>query len=355
MTKHQQPIVFDSQPDEPDKAQILQQQQLFDQDVHWESADAEGGNEVLRTELGESSNKPNYWLWALGLLGIGIGIETLSFFYSHFFDSPISSSLFLVALAILLTLSGRQLWRELGSLKQLKRRDKRRKQAERLLLSAQKGEAEGFCQGILDDLPQDMARINVDDWYQSMAQTHSDKEMLELFSMSVLKSVDEKAYRLVTRFATEASVLVALSPLAIMDMAIVCWRNLRLVRQIARLYGMELGYWSRVRLIKELFSNIVYAGASEIVMDLGMDALNAELSTRLSGRLAQGMGAGVLTARLGLKTMALCRPVPAPEKSEFILAKVRKGVLSELLSLVKKQPQTVDEVTPEETSKVHKS
>jgi len=136
----------------------------------------------------------------------------------------------------------------------------------------------------------------------------------------------------VARFSTEAVVLVALSPIAIIDMLIILWRNLRMINKISGLYGLKLGYWSRIKLIKQVFVNMVYAGASELIADFGSDMIGADLLGKLSGRLAQGLGAGMLTARLGVKTMQLCRPIPFENKPK--LAHVRKEMLTTIKSLI---------------------
>ena len=77
---------------------------------------------------------------------------------------------------------------------------------------------------------------------------------------------------------------------------------------------------------------MAYAGASELVADLGSDMLGAELMGKLSARFAQGLGAGMLTARLGAKTMELCRPIPFEEKPK--LTQVRKKVAQQIKSLI---------------------
>lgn len=41
--------------------------------------------------------------------------------------------------------------------------------------------------------------------------------------------------------AAESAVIVAISPLAVVDMFFIAWRNLRLMNKIAEIYGIELG------------------------------------------------------------------------------------------------------------------
>ncbi|MDX7017809.1 DUF697 domain-containing protein, partial [Klebsiella aerogenes] len=74
---------------------------------------------------------------------------------------------------------------------------------------------------------------------------------------------------------------------------------------------------------------IAFAGATELVREVGMDWLSQDLAARLSTRAAQGIGAGLLTARLGIKAMELCRPLPwidnKPKLSDF-----RKELIGQL-------------------------
>ena len=47
--------------------------------------------------------------------------------------------------------------------------------------------------------------------------------------------------------AAESAVIVAISPLAVIDMFFIAWRNIRLINKIAAIYGIELGYFTRLR------------------------------------------------------------------------------------------------------------
>ena len=145
--------------------------------------------------------------------------------------------------------------------------------------------------------------------------------------------MDQKALAEVAKYSSESVVLVALSPIALLDMLIMLWRNLTMVDKVAGLYGLKLGYWSRIKLVKQVFTNMLYAGASEVVADVSLDMLGADLLGRLSGRLAQGLGAGMLTARLGIRTIHLCRPMPFDENAPR-LSQVRKEVIIQIKQLM---------------------
>jgi len=309
----------------------------------------------LPSVLNEQSlieNKPEIkksrprWLWriALSLFTIVIGVETVDFFMNGFVQSPIITSIYGVILSCLIIITSSSVFSEWSTLRQFKRREKLKQQASELLINKESSttqntallNVEGFCQNITESLPCDLLFDNEREhekaWQDALNGQHSESELLQLYSRLVLSKVDEKAMAEIARFSTEAVVLVALSPVAIIDMLIILWRNLRMINKVAGLYGLKLGYWSRIKLIKQVFVNMVYAGASELIADFGTEMIGADLLGKLSGRLAQGLGAGMLTARLGVKTMQLCRPIPFDDKPK--LGHVRREMLSTIKNLI---------------------
>lgn len=72
----------------------------------------------------------------------------------------------------------------------------------------------------------------------------------------------------------------------------IAWRNIRLINQLAKLYGIELGYVSRLRLLRMVFVNMAFAGAAEVIQDLGLEWLSQDITAKLSARVAQGIWRG---------------------------------------------------------------
>jgi putative membrane protein len=298
--------------------------------------------QTLEKHLATKKSKPR-WLWriALTLLAVVIGVQTINFFMTGFVNSPLITSVYAVILSCLLILSSSSVLSEWSTLRQFKRREILKQQAYELLSHNPSTQGQDtssldvktFCQKISDNLPCDLVSEQEQAWQaHKLNAQYSDAELLQLYSRLVLTKVDEKAMAEIAKFSTEAVVLVALSPVALIDMLIILWRNLRMINKVALLYGIKLGYWSRIKLIKQVFVNMVYAGASELITDFGSDMIGADLLGKLSGRLAQGLGAGMLTARLGVKTMQLCRPIPFEDKPK--LAHVRKEMLSTIKGLL---------------------
>ena len=226
--------------------------------------------------------------------------------------------------------------REWLRLRTLKRRQDVRSRAEDLLAHQGVGQGQAFCEGPGRKRVATRGGRGIRPGSAQLDESHSDREVLTLYSQLVLGERDKLAQARVAKWSGEAAVLVALSPLATVDMMLMLWRNLRMIEDIADVYAIELGYWSRIRLIRQVFRNMLYAGATELVTEVGMDLLGAELTAKLSARAAQGVGAGLLTARLGLRTIEACRPLPwcADEKPK--LGELRKRLIGQLAGYLNK-------------------
>lgn len=267
------------------------------------------------------SKKRRGWLMlALLALIVAVVVETVLLIQASFAQHWLLGSLWLIGLGGLVLLGLRALIRELWLLRKLKQRWYRQKkwQVQPDSFSADK---------VLAELDRD----DLTALWQNYDQTHwSPVEQQQRFEVDVLALADQQAQREISRFAGEGAVLVAASPSAILDMLVMLWRNQRMISRIAAIYGVRLGYWSRIRLWRQLLANIVYAGASEVIMDAGTVMLGAELAGKLSARAGQGLGAGLLTARLGLQAQRLCRPLPFVHNKQASLGRLQAQLLKQL-------------------------
>ncbi|WP_275074820.1 YcjF family protein [Providencia rettgeri] len=198
-------------------------------------------------------------------------------------------------------------WRLLYKLRE---RAEERDFARELLHSHGMGKGKDFCEKLAKQSALSTQHPAVQRWQGMLHDSHNDREVVELYSQMVQPILDEQARKEISRCSAESAIMIAVSPLAIVDMAFIAWRNIRLINRIAAIYGIELGYYSRIRLFRMVLINIAFAGASELIREVGMDWLSQDITARLSTRAAQGIGAGLLTARLGIKAMELCRPLP---------------------------------------------
>lgn len=331
--KYQQQILFNEGPD-LSKVSDDEGEQSLNQVILPEEAWQPVEEQLIEQPLNIQASKPR-WLWRLaGVSFVGISvIELISFLVTGFATSPIITSIYSVFFAAIAGIASLALIKEFRGLRQFKRQTKNQYKAKQLLASEVMFDAEKFCQTISANLPSDNIEEQQQLFTDTVTNELSEQEILTLYSKQVLSKVDEQALNQVAKFSTEAVVMVAVSPVAIVDMLLLMWRNLRMLDKVAGLYGVRLGYWSRIKLIKQVFTNMAYAGASEIIADVGLEMLGVETLGRVSARAAQGLGAGMLTARLGIRTITLCRPIPFTETPPGV-GQVRKQVISQVKGLL---------------------
>ena len=335
--KYQQQILFDNDELITKKNNLpVIDQQVIVENEDWQIE--EDLSLIVDSDHTQEKSKPRWLLRVVGVVFTGVvAVETFTFFQQGFAQSPILAAMYGVLLFGLSAIVGATAIRELSALRQFKRQQVTQSKAKNILspelADHRHVDVKSLCASISSNLPCDLMSEHETSWGSFAKDEYSDEELLQLYSREILSKVDEKALAEVAKFSTEAVVLVALSPIALVDMMLMFWRNLRMIDKIAGLYGLKIGYWSRIKLIKQVFVNMAYAGASELVIDLGADLVGAELLGKLSARMAQGLGAGMLTSRLGIQTIKLCRPIPFEENTPKI-AHIRKKILSQVKKLL---------------------
>lgn len=269
--------------------------------------------------------KPWLKIWLMLAL-VAIGVETGLGIWEAIQSSVLIGGLYAALALVSLGLIGKLILSELKALWSLKRLEKVRHDAERLLQSEQVGEAQHWLKYQLEKLPQEEAVA-----FKALLKSHhTDKEAVQLFDRIAMTRLDDEAQKVVTNAAAGSALLVALSPMATLDMLAVLWRGTKMIESISRVYGIRLGYRSRLKLYKMLLTQMVFVGGTELISDVAVTSLGAELLGKLSARSAQGLSAGVFTARLGLKAMELCRPLPRLEARPVRLKNTIKQVFNSI-------------------------
>jgi putative membrane protein len=243
-----------------------------------------------------------------------LGLEAYDFVAELFARSPLLGAGFAVVLALTALGALGALGRELADLRRLERAEELRVAGERLIASEVHGQADAYLEQLQRlyrgraDLAEPLARFEL-----QTSDALNDGERLRLFSRTVLAPLDRQARRLVTRGARDIGALTALSPLGLLDSAIVLWRTLVMLRAIARLYGVRPGLAASIRLLRRTLAHVLAAGVGELLSDAAVETAGASLLSVISSRIGQGAVHGLLAARLGLAAVQICRPLPFVE------------------------------------------
>ena len=294
----------------------------------------------------EAALRPKRSLWrkmvgaGLALFGVSVVAQGVQWLHSAWLaqdwaalGAGVAGGLIVVAGAGAVTTEWRRLYK-------LRARAEERDIGRELLNSHALGQGRDFCQKLARQAGLDQGHPALQRWQAALHETHNDREIVVLYAQLVQPVLDRQARREISRSAAESTLMIAVSPLALVDMAFIAWRNLRLVNRIAAIYGIELGYFSRLRLFRLVLLNIAFAGASELVREVGMDWVSQDIAARLSARAAQGIGVGLLTARLGIKAMELCRPLPWLEEDKPRLGDFRRELVVQLKETLQKKEKT---------------
>ncbi|MCY0147288.1 TIGR01620 family protein [Hoeflea sp. G2-23] len=126
----------------------------------------------------------------------------------------------------------------------------------------------------------------------------------------LLTPLDRQARQLTLNAARRVSVVTAVSPRAFVDLAYVGFEAVRLIRAMAELYGGRPGTIGMVRLFKDVIAHLAVTGAVAAGDSLIQQVVGHGLAAKLSARLGEGVINGLMTARIGISAMDLCRPMP---------------------------------------------
>jgi putative membrane protein len=154
-----------------------------------------------------------------------------------------------------------------------------------------------------------------------------DREVLTLFSANVLVTLDRKAYDIVVENSSIAALLTALSPMAWLDALLFLWRNVRMVRQIATCYGFRPGFMTSISLVKQVLAGMVVSATTDFLTNEAVESVGNSVTAVLFAKAGQGMANGLLSARIGIQAMRLCRPVAFCAEENPSLKRVRGKVI----------------------------
>ncbi|MEN5081053.1 TIGR01620 family protein [Bosea sp. TWI1241] len=139
------------------------------------------------------------------------------------------------------------------------------------------------------------------------------RDLLTVAERGLLVPLDALAQAQVAQAARRVSLVTAVSPRALIDVTFVLIACARLLRSIATIYAGRPGTLGLLRLARQVLGHLVVTGGVAAGDAVIQQVLGQGLAARLSAKLGEGVLNGLLTARIGLAAIAVCRPLPFVE------------------------------------------
>ena len=247
----------------------------------------------------------------LGLAGLAVGLWIEGLVGRLFALNPYAGIAALVLVAILLIALGVALVREIVALWRLRTwNDVREKAVEAVRLGDERS-----VKAVERDLLQLFGkRTDLAAGRRALADSRDDvmdpADRLAFIDRSLLRPIDQRARALVLGSAKRVSIVTAVAPRALIDIAFVILESVRLIRSIAELYGMRPGKIGLLRLCRDVIGHLAVTGAIAVGDSIAGEAFGHGVASRVSRRFGEGVLNGLMTARIGISAMDLCRPLP---------------------------------------------
>ncbi len=268
-----------------------------------------------------------FWssLGGLLALGFGLGVTRLveDLFARHEWLGWLGLGLAGVFGLVLLVLAAREFF----ALRRLGKIDGLRARAEEALVQDDRA----LALGVISDLDAlyarnartARARANLKRDRQAIIDG---SDLIQLAERELMTGLDLEAHRLIAGAAKRVSVVTAVAPRAVIDIAVVAATAVALIRKIADVYGGRPGTLGFFRLLRHVLTHLAVTGGMAAGEGLLDQIVGQGLAAKLSARLGEGVINGILTARIGLAAMAVCRPLPFAARKPPTLREVAGGL-----------------------------
>jgi putative membrane protein len=153
-------------------------------------------------------------------------------------------------------------------------------------------------------------------------------DRVRLADRLLLSGLDAEALRLIARRARRVTLLTAVTPAAALDILFVAAQNLIMLREVATLYGGRPSLLATWRLARMVVTHLAVAGGLALSDTLIQNLVGKGLLGRLSARFGEGAVNGILTSRIGLAAIDVCRPIPGSAPARDKLGNLLREVLS---------------------------
>jgi len=144
----------------------------------------------------------------------------------------------------------------------------------------------------------------------AMRQIVDGRDLIDVAERALVKPLDAKAQTEIAKAAKRVSVVTAISPRAVLDLIFVISQIVYLCRRIAEIYGGRPGWFGFLRLARSIGAHLTITGGMAVGDSLLQQVVGHGIASKISARMGEGVLNGLLTARVGLSALSVCRPAP---------------------------------------------
>ncbi|RWL91571.1 MAG: TIGR01620 family protein [Mesorhizobium sp.] len=134
--------------------------------------------------------------------------------------------------------------------------------------------------------------------------------LVRLAETEILEPLDARAKIMILEAAKRVSLITAVSPRALVDVAYVVFEAGRLIRRMSELYGGRPGTLGFFRLARGVLAHLAVTGSIAVGDSFVQQIVGHGLAAKLSAKLGEGVVNGMMTARIGIAAMETARPLP---------------------------------------------
>lgn len=162
--------------------------------------------------------------------------------------------------------------------------------------------------------------------YRALPEHTDSRELVHYLDQKLYRKIDTRIELYLANEAKKLGLAVAMSPIAILDIALIWQRTNKMINFVAYQYGTQPSLSVKYAISKEVLTAMLFSAGSELAIDQLLPDFSQSLLTKFSARAAQGMSLGILYSRIGVSVARSIRPVGS-ESNAPQLSNIAKNLL----------------------------
>lgn len=310
-----------------------------DDDSDWGVPETISGDDYLLVTSDDNTTDKQAKSWGKKALILLVTISAVIFAWQCYVTlmdilaaNVILGAVFSVLLAFFVIVISVEIFRFYKGQRQLAKAEQLREQSALFIRERSHGKADSFITELKSLYEHTMQGELLLSCLSQQPDYLNDAEIIEYLSEHFVARLDQQAYRLIQNESVNIGVLIALSPLAVLDALVALWRSFKLVNQINKIYGLSLTRIGQWQVFFKIIKMTLLAAGTEAAISTMIEKTSTGMTGLVAGSVAQGIGVGIYVSRLGQEAIKQSRPITTNKKAPFGVTVLIEGILQKLKS-----------------------